>query len=70
MKRHIPGLHSRQQNGEAPGRPVPGPCRMGLLPLASTKAFFQVRFVVLEPNPSRAAPSLVGSIAPNELSGS
>ena len=34
---------------DLPRRPVPGPRRMGLLPLASAEAFPAVRFVVLEP---------------------
>ncbi len=50
MKRHIPGLHSRQQNGE---QPLEG---LFLVRVEWTsyrwhpqKAFLQVRFVVLQP---------------------
>jgi hypothetical protein len=50
MKRHIPGLHSRQQNGD---RPLEG-LFLVRVEWASycwhlQKAFLQVRFVVLEP---------------------
>jgi hypothetical protein len=50
MKRHIPGLHSRQQNGD---QPLEG-LFLVRVEWASyrwhpQKAFLQVRFVVLEP---------------------
>ncbi len=50
MKRHIPGLHSRQPNGEAPLEGL----FLVRVEWASyrwhpQKAFLQVRFVVLEP---------------------
>ena len=52
MKRHIPGLHSRQQDGDSP---LEG---LFLVRVEWTsyrwhpkKAFLQVRFVVLEPEP-------------------
>jgi hypothetical protein len=52
MKRHIPGLHSRQQDGD---RPLEG-LFLVRVEWASyrwhpQKAFLQVRFVVLEPEP-------------------
>jgi hypothetical protein len=52
MKRHIPGLHSRQQNGD---RPLEG-LFLVRVEWASyrwypQKAFLLVRFVVLEPEP-------------------
>ena len=52
MKRHIPGLHSRQQNGDCPLEGL----FLVRVEWASyrwhpQKAFLQVRFVVLEPKP-------------------
>ena len=54
MKRHIPGLHSRQQDGD---HPLEG-LFLVRVEWASyrwhpNKAFLQVRFVVLEPEPSQ-----------------
>ena len=72
MKRHIPGLHSRQQDGD---RPLEG-LFLVRVEWASyrwhpQKAFLQVRFVVLEPEvfrtPILLRPAL---LRPNAPSGS
>ena len=71
MKRHIPGLHARQQDPESP---LEG---LFLVRVDSAsyrwhpqKPFLSVRFVVLEPEPFQGDHSPAGSIAPNERSGS
>ena len=72
MKRHIPGLHSRQQDGD---RPLEG-LFLVRVEWASyrwhpQKAFLLVRFVVLEPaSLSSADPSPAGSTRPSAPSGS
>jgi hypothetical protein len=50
MKRHIPGLHSRQQNGDQPLEGLFLVCvEWASYRWHPQKAFLQVRFVVLEP---------------------
>ena len=71
MKRHIPGLHSRQQDGD---RPLEG-LFLVRVEWASyrwhpQKAFLQLRFVVLEPKLLSVALSPAGSTPPNAPSGS
>jgi hypothetical protein len=71
MKRHIPGLHSRRQDGDSPLE--------GLFLVrvdASSyrwhpqKPFLSVRFVVVEPDRFEDEHSRVGCTVPNEHCGS
>jgi len=71
MKRHIPGLHSRQQDRES--------LLEGLFLVRvdwssyrwhPQKPFLSVRFIVVEPNRLQGDSSRAGCIVPNERCGS
>ena len=71
MKRHIPGLHSRQQDRDSLSKACSWSESM-LLPIAGIRRNLSCPFALSfsSPNHLQDDPFRVGCTAPNELSGS